>query len=153
MRDRGELRLYGGRVTDVKQFIKEIQLELYGSERIHLIADKYRQQEFIEIMNNAGITWPCTWRGSGTGHSADGAKDVRAFQNAALGGRIKSKPSLLMESAIASSSVARDKADHPHLEKATSRGRIDVLQAGVLAVSMGERWSAVPNRRVYHGKV
>ena len=153
MRDRGQLLLYPGRVADVVQFLKDTAEDLAGVERVIMAADKYRQQECVEAMAKAGLTWPTIWRGQGIGHSAEGATDVRSFQNAALSGRIRSKPSLLMESAIACSAVVRDGDDNPKLEKGTSRGRIDALQAGVLAVGMGERHRARPIKKLYHGSV
>ena len=84
----------------------------------------------------------------------DGSADVRAFQTAALSGRIRAKRGLLVESAIEGSALAMDKAGNPSLDKARSRARIDVLQAGVIAVGLGERWlaeSASRSRGVYLG--
>ena len=45
-----------------------------------------------------------------------------------------------MESAIAETVIGRDTNGNPRLDKARSKGRIDALQAAVLAVGLGRRW-------------
>ena len=72
--------------------------------------------------------------------TADGAYDVRSFQVAVLERRIKVCRSLLLEHSIANSSISRDAAGNCKLDRATQRGRIDTLQAGVLALGLGARY-------------
>ena len=57
-----------------------------------------------------------------------------------------------MEAAIANSCIARDASGNPKLDKAKSRGRIDALQAGVIALGIGKRWlDRQTGRGVYQG--
>ena len=84
--------------------------------------------------------------------TADGAYDVRSFQVAVLERRIKVCRSLLLkrrikvcrslllEHSIANSSISRDAAGNCKLDRATQRGRINTLQAGVLALGLGARY-------------
>ncbi len=58
----------------------------------------------------------------------------------------------MLEHAIASSSIVRDAAGNPKLDKSKQRQRIDALQAAVLALGLGSRQN---DRRsvIYHGVI
>lgn len=152
MQDAGELSTYPGRVTDVAAFFESCANRLAG-ETVRMAADRYRRAEVEQAMADAGLTWPVEWRGRGHSHTADGSADVRAFQKQALSGRIKTVRSLMMEQAIAQSSVVRDAAGNPKLSKATAMGRIDALQAGVLAAGLGARAPSLFGGGAYLGTV
>ena len=79
-------------------------------------------------------------QGSSMVFTADGAYDVRSFQVAVLERRIKVCRSLLLKQSIANSSISRDAAGNCKLDRAMQRGRIDTLQAGVLALGLGARY-------------
>lgn len=145
MAQSGELVTYQGMVTPVDQFIKRIASAL-PERPIQVAADRYRKAEMIDAMSNAGVNWPVQWRGQGHSHTADGSRDIRAFQKLALTGRIHCGRSLMMESAIAESSIVRDAAGNPKLNRARANGRIDALQAGVLAAGLGERYMAMRDK-------
>lgn len=148
MRERGEVYLMGGRVTDIGQFLDDVYSRLAG-EDVVCAMDRYRQQEAREALDKAGIhRWNIQFRGVGAGQTAHGSADIRAFQRLALRGDVKTKRSLLMESAIQASTITRDKLGNPRLGKAKQRGRIDALQAGVLALGLGERALNRPERRL-----
>ena len=137
MLDRQEITIYPGRVTPVAAFLRSQARRLQGHEVTGAVADRYRQAEAQTALAAAGITWPMEWRAVGAGQQ--GSADVRAFQAAVFAGRIASPPSLLMESAIAESEVRHDRNGNAWLEKARQRGRIDALQAALLAVGAGLR--------------
>lgn len=151
MRERGELVLYPGRVTDVRRFLEDTANRLAGERIVAAAADRHRKEEAQDALQAVGVNWPMQWRGIGKSHTADGSADVRAFQREVLSGHVATVRSLLMESAIAASSIERDSSGNPKLEKASSRGRIDALQAAVLALGLGARWRSRPKRRAYHG--
>jgi len=151
MRTRGELWETPGRTTDVPVFIDRLASALGGERIAACAADRYRRQECMDAMSRAGVTWPMVWRGQGASHTADGSADVRAFQRECLEGHVRLRRNLVMESAIASSSVVRDAAGNPKLDKAKAAGRIDALQAGVLALGLGHRWRSRPRRAMYRG--
>ena len=140
MQFRNELAVFPGRVTPVVPFIDEFASRLAGEEVLALGCDRYRKQEMLEALSVAGLTWRVVFRGQGASASADGSADVRAFQEEVFARTIKPERNLLFESAIANSSITRDSAGNPRLNRATSRGRIDVLQAGVIALGLGRRW-------------
>lgn len=146
MQQRGELRVYDGRVTPVTPFLDELASSLAGERVLAIGADRYRKQDMLEAMALAGLTWPVVFRGQGASASADGSADVRAFQEEVYSGSLKPERSLLFEAAISGSSISRDAAGNPKLNRATSRGRIDVLQAGVIACGLGRRWKSRPGR-------
>ena len=50
------------------------------------------------------------------------------------------EPSLLFTSAIRDSVVVRNSNGNPRLDKSRKRGKNDILQAGIHAVSQGRRW-------------
>ena len=138
MRERGEIRTYPGKVTPVGRFLRDCAASIEGAEVIGCIADRYRQAEAAQSLNESDIGWHMEWRATGAGR--DGSADIRAFQSEVLEAHLRTAPSLLMESAIAECAIGRDTNGNPRLDKARSRGRIDALQAAVLAVGAGRRW-------------
>lgn len=140
MQERGELRVYPGRVTPVNPFIDDLHSRLAGERVLAMGCDRYRKQEMLEALSATGVTWKVVFRGQGASANADGSSDVRAFQEELFSRKLKPERSLLFESAIAGSSIARDSAGNPKLNRAASRGRIDVLQAGVIATGLGRRY-------------
>ena len=137
MQERGELRTYPGKVTPVGRFLEWVQEGLKGEQVELALADRYRQKEAEQAMAVAGIRWPMEWRAVGAG--SHGSADIRAFQSEVLDAHLRLAPSLLMSSAIAESKVGF-KNGNEHLGKNRESGRIDPLQAGVLAVGAGRRW-------------
>ena len=144
MESAGELRTYAGRVTPVADFIREMQDRLAGCRVVAVGADRFRKAETLQAMEQANVSWPMVWRGTGASSTADGSHDCRAFQRGVVSGRLRSAPSLLMMHAIAESSVTRDSGGNPKLDKARTRGRIDALQAAVIAAGLAELHNARP---------
>ena len=143
MAERGELRSFPGRVTPVGTFLAWV-VEIMGGEAPSLtLTDRYRQGEAVDALTAAGARWwPVEWRAQGSGK--EGSADVRAFQRAVIGRRLRPGSSLLLESAISDSLIRYDSNGNPSLEKGRQRGRIDALSAAVLAVGAGERSRANP---------
>ena len=139
MAARGELRTYEGRVTPVSAFLSDLIDRLAGCDVRAFLADRYRQAEALDGLTAAGAWSPLVVRGGGF---KDGGEDVREFQRAAIAGKIRSAPSLLLESAIAESAIVRDAAGNQKLSTARQGGRIDALSAAVLAIAAGEREAA-----------
>ena len=144
--DRGELEILGmegQRTTPVDDFLARLATRLDGQRIVALSADRYRRSEVQDALRLSAARWPLpVWRGTGAGRTADGSADVRAFQRLALAHRFRCLPSLLMRDAVGFSSIRFDSAGNPALEKAKSTQRIDVLQAGVIAAGLAERWLA-----------
>ena len=139
MADRGELRALPGAITPVAEFLAWIDEILEGVIPAAALADYYRREEVKQRLADAGVPWPIVWRRTGAG--PDGFADVRAFQRAVLSRSLHPGRSLILESAILESHVdySRDNNGNPYLDKRRQRGRIDALQAAVLAVGAGER--------------
>ena len=137
MARRGELRTYPGKGTVAGRFLAARARDLDGQDVIGAVADRYKQADAEQALAEAGVRWPMTWRAAGAGK--DGSADVRAFQAEVLEGHVRSVPSVLMESAIAGSRI-RYEHGNPALDKRRQKGRIDALQAAVLAVGLGRRW-------------
>ncbi len=138
MADRGELKVYPGRVTPVGEFLLDCADQLKNQEVSAAGCDRYRAAEAAQALQQAAISWPMVYRGQGASAGADGSHDVRAFQRYVLRADWSMAESLLFESAVRESSIRRDPAGNPALERSRSRGRIDVLQAGVIAAGLGE---------------
>ena len=156
MRTRGEIAVYPGRVTDAVRFIEDAANRLAGESVACCSADRYRREEVRDAMMGSGVRWPMAWRGQGAGHSAHGSADVRGFASEVQGGHVATLRNLMLEHAIAVSSVKRDPSGNPKIERAHEKGRNDALQAGVLALGLGARWrrkQQARGRGVYHGLV
>ena len=90
-------------------------------------------------MMHAGLDLPMVWRGQGAHAVADGSHDVRAFQKAILKRKLSVvQGRALLSMAISESSIRYDASGNPALEKARDKGRIDPLQAAVIACGLGE---------------
>lgn len=148
MHERGELWTYSGRVTPVGRFLRDVADRLHGVRLAACGADRYRRAEALQALEGVNLRWPMTWRGTGASATADGSHDVRAAQRLILTGRVRSVESLVLASAVASSSLRFDPAGNPALDKAASRGRIDALQAFVIAAGLCELEDARPRRRL-----
>ena len=60
------------------------------------------------------------------------------------------RESLAFATAVANSSLRRDGNGNPGLDKATSRGRIDLLSAAVIAAGIAEPMMDRPSRRAWN---
>jgi phage terminase large subunit-like protein len=145
MEHRGELRTYPGRVTPVASFLADVAEDLRGCRVHKLAADGYKDSEVMDFLERAGLRWPFAFRRVGAGK--DGGRDVRSLQRLVIGARLRMRESLSLASAIANSSLRRDGNGNPGLDKATSRGRIDVLSAAVIAAGLAEPHFDRPKRR------
>ena len=136
MHDRGELSILGDKTVQIAQWLLEVMEQVEGENVAALIMDRYKQAELGEAIDRAGIRTPIVWCGTGW---RDGGEDCERFRRAAFNGKVKSRPSLLLRSAFADAVVLKDPANNLKLAKARSTGRIDAVQAAVIAVAEGAR--------------
>lgn len=141
MSDRGELVTMGERVVPAADFLTAIMRRLDGAPVECLTADRYRQSEFVEAMERAGVRVPVVWRGMGW---KDGSEDCERFRAAVFDGHVRVAPSLLLRSAFADAVTVSDPANNKKLAKARSTGRIDAAAAAILAIAEGRRRVARP---------
>jgi len=144
MFERGELSVLGDKTVPVAAWLGEVMRQIEGERVSAITADRYKQAEFGEALDRAGIRVPVVWRGQGF---RDGGEDCERFRRAAYDGRVKSRPSLLLRSAFADAVCLRDPANNLKLAKARSTGRIDAVAASVLAVAEGARRMGRPAAR------
>lgn len=141
----GELFLYPGRATNNTKFLEEaftlIEGEQVGDgDAKGYIADSYKENDVKQALLELGKN-PDTvvdWRRVGLG--PHGGEDVRFFQREVLTGHLGLAQSLIIESAITEAVITRDRNGNATLNKIRHRGRIDVMQASILAVGAGRRW-------------
>lgn len=137
----GELNVFSGRVTPIDQFIKWLREQLEGEDDIReVISDSYKQENVLQAMVSAGNGWHNIAEFRRVGRGAHGYEDITAFQREIFDGILKCRPSILMRSAIRDARIVRDSNGNPALDKSRNRGRIDCLQAAVLAVGAGRRY-------------
>ncbi|MDN5872791.1 MAG: terminase large subunit [Sinobacteraceae bacterium] len=144
MFDRGELSLLGDKTVPIAAWLIEAMKQVEGETVAAIIADRYKQAELGEAIDRAGIRVPVVWRGTGW---KDGGEDCERFRRAAFDGKVWSRPSLMMRSAFADAVVLKDPANNLKLAKARSTGRIDAVQASVIAVAEGARRMGRPATR------
>ncbi|MDJ0857445.1 MAG: terminase large subunit [Dinoroseobacter sp.] len=136
MQQRGELSTLGNKTVPVAPWLSEVAHMLEGEAIAAIVADRFKQAEFAEAAQTAGIRAPIVWRGMGF---KDGGEDCERFRRAAFDGKVLAAPSLLLRSAFADAVTLRDPANNLKLAKARSTGRIDPVAATVLAVAQGAR--------------
>ena len=142
---RGELRLYEGRVVPVAGFLADVQADLAGVRVAGAAADSYKDSDAKDFMDRAAVRWPVEFRRVGAGK--DGGADVRACQRLILGRKLAMLPSLALVTAVSKSTVRRDPNGNPGLDKSTSRGRIDLLSAAIIAAGLAAHAFDRPIRR------
>ena len=145
MERRGELRTYPGRIVRLDAFLSDLQADLAGSRVEAAGADSYKDSEAKDFLDRAAVRWPIDFRRVGAGK--DGGKDIRALQRLVMQRRFVMAPNLSLVTAIAKSTIRRDGNGNPGLDKANSRGRIDVLSAAVIAAGLAEHAFDRPARR------
>ena len=133
---RGELHLYPGRVVHPDAFLADVSGALAGVRVAGAAADSYKDAEVRDFMDRAAVRWSIDLRRVGAGK--DGGKDVRAMQRLVLNRKLAMAPNLSLVTAISKSVLRRDPNGNPGLDKSTSRGRIDVLSAAVIAAGLAE---------------
>ena len=145
MEARGELRTYPGRVVRPDAFLADLQADLAGCRVEAAAADSFKDSEVRDFLDRAAVRWPIDFRRVGAGK--DGGRDVRAFQRLVLQRRLTMAENLSLVTAISKSTIRRDGNGNPGLDRATSRGRIDVLSAAVIAAGLAESAFDRPARR------
>ena len=146
---RGELILYPGRVVHPDVFLADVQEDLAGCRVAGAAADGYKDSEVRDYLDRAAVRWPISFRRVGAGK--DGGADVRAFQRVVLNQRLRLLPNLSLVTAISQSTIRRDSNGNPGLDRATSRGRIDVLSAAVIAAGLAApAFDRKPRRRRFY---
>ena len=145
MEARGELRTYPGRIVPPAAFLAYLQDDLAGCRVRAAGADSYKDSEVLDFLDQAAVRWPINFRRVGAGK--DGGRDVRAFQRLVIQRRLSMAENLSLATAIAKSTLRRDGNGNPGIDRATSRGRIDVLSAAVIAAGLAESAFDRPSRR------
>ena len=136
MAARGELVTYSGRVVRPERFLADLQDDLAGCRVIAAAADSYKDSEVKDFLDRAALRWPIEFRRVGAGK--DGGRDVRAFQRLVHQRKVRMGENLSLTTAILKSTLRRDGNGNPGLDRATQRGRIDVLSAAVIACGLAE---------------
>ena len=122
-----------------------MQADLSGCRVTAAAADSYKDSEVRDALDKAAVRWPIEFRRVGAGK--DGGADVRAFQRLVLDRKLATPANLSLVTAISKSTIRRDGNGNPGLDKATSRGRIDVLSAAVIAAGLAAPYFDRPQRR------
>ena len=152
MQQRGELTTYPGRVTPVAGFLGDVVASLEGVNVKHVAMDSFKDSEAKDFMERAGINWRVDYRRVGAGK--DGSRDLRALQRLVLNRKLKLPDSLALVTAVSKSEIRRDANGNPALNKADSRGRIDLLSAAVIAAGLAEpEFDKPASRGIYLGLV
>ena len=153
MENRGELRVLGGRVVPIDEFLRECVLRWGPPSAVS--CDRWREGELVDAVNAAKLRFPMpTWRGQGF---KDGSVDIRAFKTELFEGRVHAPENLAMRSAFTEARVLTDPAANQKLAKGAeagrrARGRDDLVNAIIMAVAEGSRRRRRKRPgRVYHG--
>ena len=136
MIERGELKLFPGRVVQVAEFLAFVARELDGVTVAKAAGDSYKDAEARDALDRARIDWFCEFRRVGAGKT--GGSDIRAFQRLVHQRKLSMRDNLSLATAIAKSRLRRDGNGNPGLDRASDRSRIDVLVAAVISSGLAE---------------
>ena len=139
MEQLGELFVYPGRKTNNVLFLTERFAEVQNFKWLGIAADNYAKTDIAQVMLEMGLSETLVdHRRVGKGPS--GSEDVRAFQSEVLSDHLRPGRNRALTLAVRQAKLKRDENGNAALTKARLKGRIDVLQSGILAVGMGYRW-------------
>ena len=134
------------------RFLVDVADYLGDAEVVGFAADRYRQAELVDALQDAGLHWPCEWRGQGAGEH--GQFDCRAFQTwVKRGDLLVVHGALLLTAAVTQSRVRYDSNATPAIDRSRARSRIDALQAGLLCIGLAERYRAAQRRADAAGSI
>ena len=134
--DAGEVHLLGDQVTDVQAFARLV-LNTVGDDVV-IGADRYRKHELVSVLRGIGQTRAdVRWRGVGAG--ADGAADIRSFENAIGRGELRWRTNVMMRHSLSGAVLRRDANANPALAKASNVSRIDLASAAIIAAGLRAR--------------
>ena len=147
MLERGEITVCGVWETDSVSFLQDRLGDIEDYEWLSIEADNYAKTKVKQAMHGLGRdVESISFRRVGRG--PEGKEDVEAFQSEVNTGHLSVGRNILLDSAIASSKLVRDTNGNPALRKDKHKGRIDPLQATLLAVGEGQRWRKPPGEDV-----
>ena len=136
MVDRGELKIFPGRITPVTELFDHVLDQLPG-EPLLIISDRARQSEMEDYLIRNSIQTQLENRGTGWLSSDE---DIRLAQKEVLQKAFRHKRSVLVETALSYSVVGRHKTTGAaYLEKGKQLSRIDASTALYLALAAGRR--------------
>ena len=143
MQNRGEITIYPGFETNNVQFLNDILTPVREFEWLGIVADLYAKTKIAQVILELGYQQDIVDHRR-VGRGPGGKEDVEAFQAEVLSGHMSVGYSLALESAILEAQLIRDSNGNPALDKRRFGGRIDMMQAAVLAVGAGYRWRFPP---------
>lgn len=141
MARRRELSVMGQRTVPIADWISAVLGRVVAEPVACIVADRFKQSELGEALDQAGSRAPVIWRGMGF---KDGSEDVERLRRFVFDGKVKSAESYLLRHAFAEAVVLVDPAGNAKPSKGRSMGRIDAACATMLAVAEGARMLSRP---------
>lgn len=144
MVEEGSLVQTPGKFVKVVDFIDEV-FSRWGIPDV-IVADRYRQREFSEVMAASYPEVPIEWRGTGFFSASE---DLRRFRKRVFSGWVKVEPMMMWRSCLANARTVSDTSGNEKLAKSgapwrSSRARDDAVAALLLAVSHMDRLLSTP---------
>ena len=138
MHDMDVLRVHGQKETRNSDFLREIFQDAEDYDWLGVACDRYKINAVKQAVLDAGYGDDIIVDRA-VGMGSDGWDDLNLFRTAILEEYLRPGVNLALEHAIMSAVVKRDRNGNASLDKSWQRGRIDVLQAVIHAVGLGER--------------
>lgn len=139
MQKRGELTTFSGEIVPIADFLLMVfrKLENWGCTVRSAAADSFAlgtlRQFWADAQIRVDLLERKTWQ-TGVAHL-----DVQAFQELVINRELKTRPGLLMETAIRASTLKRNVDGMVKVDRARKNGQNDALVAALLAVGMYKR--------------
>jgi len=151
MVDQGTLLLRGVKTPDNGAFLREL-LEEFADQNNHewlgVAGDRYKISELKQCLYDVFVTeegfLPFDTdeliEDRAVGGGSHGWSDLESFRKAVYDEHLRPGINLALDFAISQAICKRDTNGNAKLDKSHQKGRIDVLQAVIHAVGVGERW-------------
>ncbi len=139
MHDQGVLHIHGVKETRNGEFLRARFANVTGFEWLGVACDRYKLSSVQQAMIDAGHG-NAEYVDRAVGRGSDGWDDLEQFRKAVLEEHLRPGLNLALEHAVMCAIVKRDNNNNASLDKSHSKGKIDVLQAVIHAVGLGERF-------------
>ena len=141
MERNGEIILSGDYKVDNTEFVRGILEKVGDTPRIGgVLADHFQATTIKQVMHDLGMDPERDLEIRRAARGPDGKEDIDAFRAETLTEHMKVKGNIALTMAVANSVISRGFNANPGLDKRKQMGRIDMVQAAVLAVGAGYRW-------------
>ena len=128
----------GYMVTPVNVFVQDMLQEFEGLNIVLAVADRFLKPQYEQALQDAGARWNMEWTPLGAGMTGNAI--MNWARSEWLHEKVKVNKTIMLIKAIQHCQIGSNRNGNLFLDKSTKKGRIDALQATLLATGFGKAY-------------